>query len=261
MLVARAALHMWEEPCISGSNGSGTVFFAGCPLHCCYCQNAAISRGERGEQMSTSRLAAEFLRLQHEGAHNINLVTPTHYTPQILAALRAARADGLAIPAVWNTSGYERPETLEALRDQVQIYLTDYKYADSGLAQKYSHAPDYPEVAMAAISKMLELAGKPEFDRDGMMTRGVIVRHLVLPSAVTQSKRALKRLHTEFGDKVIISIMSQYTPMDGVPFAELRRRVTADEYDEVVDYAAFIGVERGFVQEGESASESFIPPF
>ncbi len=256
--IARAAPHYWEEPCISGTKGSGTVFFTGCPLGCVYCQNKSISSGGVGRAYSVGELADLFLSLQAQGVHNINLVTPTHFTPQIAEALDKAR---LSVPVVYNCSGYELPETLEMLRGRVGIFLPDFKYADGALAKRYSRAEDYPEVALAAIEKMLELVGEPTFDTDGMMVSGVIVRHMVLPNHTDNSMKALRMLKKAFGDRLLVSIMSQYTPMPNLPFEELSRPVTSDEYELVLDYADHLGITSGFRQEGGAVGESFIPDF
>lgn len=255
--VARAAPHMWEEPCISGKNGSGTVFFGGCNMKCTYCQNGAISRAAVGRELSVRQLADEFERLQREGVHNINLVTPTHYMPQILVAIDLS---GVTIPFVYNTSGYELPQSLELLKGRVSVFLTDFKYADNRLAGRYSAAPDYFERATAALDKMVELAGEARFDSDGMMTAGVIVRHLVLPGHTDDSLRVMEHLHRRYGDKIYVSIMNQYTPPKGAA-GPLGRKLTAREYDRVVDYAVSLGIERGFIQEGDTAKDSFIPEF
>ena len=261
--VSRASLHMWEEPCISGENGSGTVFFAGCPLHCVYCQNAKISGGITGKAYSIRELSDAFLGLMNKGANNINLVTPTHDIVQIKDALKIAKSEGLTIPVVYNTSGYEKVESLKLLRGLVDIYLPDCKYFSSELARKYSNAPDYFEVAYKAIREMYEQVGKPIFDENGIMKKGVIIRHLLLPGQLSDSKAVIKAMYEEFGDNVYLSIMNQYTPMPTVSekYSELAVKVSAQEYDELVDYAIDLGVENGFIQEGETASESFIPDF
>ena len=266
--VARAALHMWEEPCISGERGSGAVFFVGCPLGCVYCQNHAISRvrAPRGVKMDASALSDTFLRLQNdERANNINLVTATQYAPTVADAIYIARSNGLTVPVVWNSSGYETVDTLRMLDGLVDVYLPDFKYYDFALAAKYSHAADYPETARLALDEMFRQVGEPSFAygrddvEDGIMVRGMAVRHLVLPTHADDSKRVIRYLHERFGDGIYISIMSQYTPVaDGLP-QELTRSVTEDEYDDVVDYAVDIGVERGFTQEGGSVGESFVP--
>ena len=260
--VARAALHFWEEPCISGEEGSGTVFFSGCTMRCVFCQNREISRGEAGKLVSIERLAEIFLELQKKGANNINLVTPMHYAPQITAALDIARKNGLHLPIVWNTGGWELPESVEAVKNYSDIWLTDFKYFDNSLADKFSNAKNYFENASASLKKMLEQTGEPVFDDDGMMKKGIIVRHLVLPGHTDDSKKVLRWLWENFGDKIWISIMNQYTPLcSEEKFPELSRKVTDEEYDEVVDFAVSLGIENAFVQDGEAVSESFIPPF
>lgn len=259
---ARAALHMWEEPCISGERGSGAVFFSGCPLGCVYCQNRPIARGEAGMEITVERLAEIFLELQHKGAHNINLVTPTHYTPQIVEAVGQARSRGLGLPIVYNCSGYERAETLALLRDTVDIYLTDFKYMDEEAAARYSHAPDYPRIAKAALAEMFRQTGSAVFDEAGMMTRGVIVRHLLLPGRLRNAKAVIRHVYETYGDDVYLSLMNQYTPMSGMEkYPELNRRVTRREYERLLDWTLELGVENAFIQEGETAEESFIPAF
>ena len=260
--VARAALHFWEEPCISGEEGSGTVFFSGCTMRCVFCQNREISRGEAGKLISTERLAEIFLELQKKGANNINLVTPMHYAPQITAALDIARKNGLHLPIVWNTGGWELPESIEAVKNYSDIWLTDFKYFDNSLAEKFSNAKNYFENASASLKKMLDQTGEPVFDDDGMMKKGIIVRHLVLPGHTDDSKKVLRWLWENFGDRIWISIMNQYTPLcTDEKYPELFRSVTDEEYDEVVDFAVSLGIENAFVQDGEAVSESFIPPF
>lgn len=266
MVVARAALHFWEEPPLSGESGSGAVFFAYCPLRCAYCQNSTIAAGKVGKVVSSEKLADICLDLQAQGALNINFVTPTHYTPQIAESVGLARDKGLGLPIVWNTSGYERAEVVRALSQTVDVYLADYKYADSALAKRYSHAPDYPETALAAIRAMVDVAGSPAFDSvkgAPRMTGGVIVRHLMLPGALEQSKRAVARLYGEFGDSVLYSIMNQYTPVlrDDLAarFPELAVPVPSREYEELLDYADALGIDDYFWQDGPAAEESFIP--
>ena len=259
--VARAALHFWEEPCISGEEGSGTVFFSGCNLRCVYCQNVEIAAGVRGRTISTERLAEIFLELQEKGANNINLVTPSHYYAQIKEALLLVK-EKLHIPVIANTSSYDSVEVLREMEGLIDIYLADYKYADSALAAKYSHATDYPQVAAEALKEMFRQVGEPEFDERGIMKKGMVVRHLLLPGCIEDSKAVLKYLYETFGDSVFISIMNQYTPLVHVkPYPELNRRITEEEYEEIVDYAIELGIENGFVQEGETAEESFIPAF
>lgn len=263
LAVARAALHMWEEECISGKNGSGTVFFSGCSLGCIYCQNQNISRAKAGKVITVGRLAEIFLELQGQGAHNINLVTPTHYVPQIIEALETAKKEGLRLPVVYNTSGYERVETLRMLRGYVDIYLPDFKYMDEGLAREYSYAPDYPLYAKRALKEMVSQTGKFRMDEAaGLLKTGVVVRHLVLPGKTKNSKEVIRYLHETYGNRILVSIMNQYTPMPQVGnHPLLGRRVTKREYGRVVDYALDIGVEYGFIQEGEAACQSFIPEF
>lgn len=263
LVVARAALHMWEEPCISGTSGSGAVFFSGCPMRCKFCQNYQIAASKRGKAISVERLAQIFLELQEKGAANINLVTPTHYTPHIIEALDIARSNGLHLPIVYNTSGYEKPETLKRLEGYVDIYLPDFKYMDSALAKEYSNAPDYPEYAKSALEEMVRQTGTLKMDeRTGMALSGVIVRHLVLPGHVKNSKAVLRYLYETYGDRIYISIMNQYTPMPQVKeHKTLSRKVTKREYEKVMDYALKLGIENGFFQEGDVAEESFIPEF
>ena len=259
---ARAALHMWEEPCISGETGSGTVFFSGGPLRCVYCQNYQIARAEKGTEITVERVAEIFLELQEQNAANINLVTPTHYTLEIIEAIRIARSKGLKLPVVYNCSGYEKVETLKLLDGIVDIYLVDYKYEDSAIARRYSNASDYPTVVKGALDEMVRQCSSAEFGEEGMMQRGVIVRHLLLPGCLENAKAVVKYVYKTYGDKVFLSLMNQYTPLPHVAkWPELNRRVTVEEYEELVDYAIELGVENGFVQEGETAEESFIPEF
>ena len=262
---ARASLHFWEEPCISGTAGSGTVFFSGCPLHCVFCQNQNIANGTAGREITEERLAEIFLELQQKGAHNINLVTAGHFVPQVIRALTAAKQQGLIIPIVYNTSSYEKAETIRSLEGLVDIYLPDFKYMDENLSRSYSHAPDYSRVAKAAIAEMVRQTGPAVFengDEEGLMLRGTIVRHLILPGCIEDSKRIIRYLYETYGNEIYISIMNQFTPLPGLEkYPELNRRITEEEYDEVVDYAISLGLECGFVQEGETAEESFIPEF
>lgn len=263
LVVARAALHMWEEPCISGATGSGTVFFGGCNLKCVFCQNHTIALGDCGKQITIPRLADIFLELQTKGAANINLVTPTHYIPQIREALLLSKEQGLHLPIVYNTGSYESPKALQLLEGLVDIYLPDLKYYSAELSAKYSHAADYFEKATLAIAEMYRQVGPPVFhETTDMMKRGMIVRHLVLPGQTKDSKKVLRYLYETYGDNIYISIMNQYTPLPHVAqIPELNRRVTAEEYDKVVNFALQIGIENAFIQEGETAEESFIPPF
>ena len=259
---ARAALHMWEEPCISGARGSGAVFFSGCSLGCVFCQNRPIAAGEVAKPVPLSRLTEIFLELQEQGAANINLVTAGHFAPQTAWALAEAKRRGLRIPVVYNSSGYESKEALETLGDLVDVWLPDFKYMDPGLAKKYSHAEDCPRMACQAVDWMVRRAGLCEFDEEGYVQKGVIVRHLILPGHTKDSMAVLKYLHERYGDSIYISIMNQYTPLPQVEaYPELARRVTKREYEKVLDYALELGISNGFFQEGETARESFIPLF
>ena len=261
--LARAALHFWEEPCISGKQGSGTIFFSGCTLRCVFCQNHSIADGSVGKEISQQRFVQILLELQQKGANNINLVTPTHFVPLIIDGIQQARSQGFHLPIVYNTSGYESIETLQLLDGIVDIYLPDLKYYSSTIAQKYSFAGDYFSVASRALQEMYRQVGDPVFDANGIMQKGMIVRHLVLPGCTNDSKAVIQYLYQTFHDHIYISIMNQYTPMPTVQtrYPELNRNVTDEEYEEVVDFAIELGVENGFIQEGETADESFIPAF
>lgn len=260
--VARAALHFWEEPCISGDEGSGTVFFSGCNLRCVYCQNRKIAEGVYGKNITVDRLAAIFLELQDKGANNINLVTPSHYVLQIIKALEMAKEQGLTLPVVYNSSAYEKVETLKLLEGYVDVYLPDFKYMDRRLSGKYSKAEDYSVVAKRAIFEMVRQVGAPCFDDRGILQKGVIVRHLVLPGYTQDSKKIIKYLYDTYGNGIFISILSQFTPLSYLSeYPELNRKITEEEYEDVVDYAIEIGVDNGFIQEGDVAEESFIPDF
>ena len=262
IILARAALHMWEEPCISGKEGSGAVFFSGCSLGCKFCQNRQISRGQTGKKVTSDRLADIFLELQQQKANNINLVTAGHFLPQVAEAIEKSRNRGLQIPVVYNSSGYEKSEMLKLLEGLVDIYLPDFKYMDPELAEKYSYARDYPEVAREALKEMVRQTGTPEFDRQGIMKKGVIVRHLLLPGHVKDSRRVLEYLLSTYGKEIYISLMNQYTPMPAMKDdPRLSRKVTDREYQRLIDYGIQLGLENGFIQEGETAKESFIPEF
>lgn len=278
LTIARAALHFWEEPPISGEAGSGTVFFAHCPLKCVYCQNTVIAHGAYGESVGVERLSEICLELQSQGALNINFVTPTHYAPHIRAAVREARAAGLELPIVWNTGGYE---TVQSIRDNegiVDVYLTDFKYASNELGERYSRVPDYVERALAALDVMVEACGAPVYDEyhgEERMVRGVIVRHLMLPGALEDSKNVVRLLHERYGNLVRLSLMNQYTPVVQTAAErgderalrtlgrcpELANRVSEEEYEALLDYADELGVEDYFWQEGGACEESFIPAF
>ena len=272
LTAARASLHMWEEPCISGTRGSGTVFFSGCNLKCVFCQNHSIAVGKAGRAITTEHLAEIFLSLQDKGAHNINLVTSCHFVPQICAALELAKLQGLTVPVVYNTGSYESVETLKMLEGLVDVYLPDLKYYSSELSVRFSHAEDYFDVATKAIAEMFRQVGRPvlmtvDTLEPGtaschIMVRGMIVRHLILPGQTRDSKKILRHLHETYGSDIYISIMNQYTPLPHVAhIPELNRKLTEQEYNRVLNFALQIGIENGFFQEGEAASESFIPQF
>ena len=260
VIIARAALHFWEEPPISGEMGSGTIFFSGCSLSCVFCQNREISRGRAGKNVTVERLAEIMLELQAKGAHNINLVTPTHYIPSVAEAVRIAKQQHLSVPVVYNTGSYDTPEALKLLDGLVDIYLPDMKYYTPKTAKAYSNAANYPEAAKAAIAEMFRQVGEPTFDEKGIMKKGLIVRILLLPGHVAEAKLCLKYLLDTYGDKIYISLMNQYTPMPNMQ-PPLNRKVTREEYAQLTDYAERLGLANGFTQEFGTASESFIPPF
>ncbi len=259
-VAARAAPHFGEEPCISGERGSGAVFFAGCTLRCVFCQNYGLSRAKQGVPITVPRLREIFLELRDQGVHNINLVTASHYVPQVAEALSGLE---LGIPVVWNSSGYEKADTLKLLEGLVQVYLPDLKYLDGALAGNYSAAPDYPEVATAAIKEMFRQTGPFRFDEDGMLQSGVLIRHLILPGQAENSKRVIDWVSEQFEpDDVLFSLMSQYTPMgDLTRFPELKRRVSPAENDEVYQHLMDSSIENGFFQELEAATTDMIPRF
>ena len=268
IMLARAALHFFEEPSISGTEGSGAVFFCGCNLKCVFCQNEKISRGLIGKEVSVEELADIFLNLESQGANNINLVTPSHYVYQIKDALIRAKEKGLSIPIVYNSSAYELPETLRLLEGLIDIYLPDFKYMDEELAVKYSNAPGYPDIAKKAIEEMVRQVGAPVFDERGMMKKGVIVRHLLLPAGVKNAKSVVSYLNETYHDSIYISLMNQYTPMDtpslkkaGEKYPDLLRKVTKREYERLLDFVLSLNIENAYFQEGDTASESFIPDF
>lgn len=260
--IARAALHMWEEPCISGTRGSGTVFFSGCQLGCVFCQNYRIGAEGFGAAVTEERLEKIFLSLQEQGAHNINLVSATPHTDAVLRVLDRIRGNALTIPTVWNTGGYERVETLRRLDGYIDIYLPDYKYHDSERAKKYSGAADYPETALAAIREMVRQTGKYVLGDDGIMTRGTVIRHLVLPGGRHDSIACIDDIAQNIGtDEVLLSLMRQYTPFyRAAEFPEINRRVTTFEYESVCRRVQEYGFE-GFFQEKSSAKEEYTPPF
>lgn len=260
--IARAALHEWEEPCISGINGSGTIFFSHCTLGCVFCQNYEISTMGKGKIIDINRLAEICLELQEQGAHNINFVTATHYVLHIKEAIGIAKRRGLVIPIVYNTSGYEKVETLKHLEGYIDIYLPDFKYFKSSYARKYSKAKEYSEYAKRAIEEMVRQVGAPRFNKQGLMEKGVIVRHLMLPGLLFDSKHIIDYLYKTYKDEIYISLMNQYTPLKHVAsYPELNRPLNAQHYDYMVDYAIALGIENGFIQEGETNKESFIPAF
>lgn len=253
---------MWEEPCISGENGSGTVFFGGCSMGCIYCQNVEIRDGKAGKEISAERLAEIFFELREKGANNINLVTPTHFIPHIVKALDIAKSRNLNIPIVYNTGGYEKIETLKILEGYVDIYLPDFKYYNMNSAKEYSNAPNYTEYAKSAIAEMFRQVGAPQFYDNGIMKKGVIVRHLLLPHHLEESKKIVKYLYGTYKNDIFISLMNQYTPMPQMAEHNiLKERLTEKDYNKLINYAVDMGVENGFIQEGETAEESFIPPF
>ncbi len=258
--IARAALHAWEEPIISGTNGSGAIFFSGCSLGCIYCQNRAISGGASGKIITTSRLCEIMWELKEKGAHNINFVTPTHYAPTVKEAVQSARLNGFDLPIIYNTGSYDTPETIKMLKDSVDVFLPDLKYYIGRTASKYSNAPDYPECARSAIDAMYNQAGPVKLNPQGLIKSGVVVRILLLPSHLAEAKLAVSYLYKTYKDNIYISLMNQYTPMAGMS-PPLNRRVTRSEYRELTDYALSLGVTNAFIQEAGTASESFIPAF
>lgn len=260
--VARAALHYWEEPCISGKRGSGAVLFSGCSLHCVFCQNREISDGKEGKVISKERLSDIFMELADKGANNINLVTPGQYIPDIVWAVNDAKSRGMKLPIIYNTSGYENVTELKLLEGIVDVYLPDFKYMDSTLSAMYSRAKDYPSVAKQALSEMVRQ--QPDVvidDATGLIQKGVIVRQLLLPGHVNDAKAVLKYLYDTYHDHVYISMMSQFTPIALKDYPEINRTVTRREYERLVDYALEIGITNAFIQEGDVAKDSFIPAF
>ena len=260
--VARAALHYWEEPCISGKRGSGAVFFSGCSLHCVFCQNREISDGKAGKVISKERMSDIFIELVDKGANNINLVTPGQYIPDLVCAVNDAKSRGMKLPIIYNTSGYENVTELKLLEGIVDVYLPDFKYMDSTLSAMYSRAKDYPPVAKQALSEMVRQ--QPDVvidDATGLIQKGVIVRQLLLPGHVNDAKAVLKYLYDTYHNHVYISMMSQFTPIALKDYPEINRTVTRREYERLVDYALKIGITNAFIQEGDVAKDSFIPAF
>ena len=274
LFAARAALYYHEEPVISGSRGSGAVFFAGCNMGCVFCQNYAIAKAMTGTQLSSGRLTEIFLSLQEQGAHNINLITAEHFLPQVIRSLRDAKDQGLTLPVVYNTGTYERVEAIQALEGLVDVWLPDFKYISPRLSLAYSHTPDYFQYASKALQEMIRQCPEPLFSDgshtldapddadDPLMVRGVLVRHLVLPGSTQDSMDILKYLHDTYGDQIFISIMNQYTPMPQVKDdPDLGRKLSSGEYEKVVDYAISLGITNGFIQEEGTASRRYIPAF
>lgn len=261
--IARADLHFWEEPCISGTEGSGTVFFAGCPLKCVFCQNYEVANARAGYPVTIEELAQTFLKLQDKGALNINLVTPTQYAPQIAEALKLGRNMGLKLPIVYNCGGYEGVEALKGLEGLVDIWLTDFKYMNAETAARYSRCPDYPQKAKEALAEMVRQTRENVFDEEGRMKKGIIVRHLILPGHVREAQQLVRYLYETYGNRIWMSLMNQYTPFDRIKdqYPEISRKLTHREYNEVIDYTIDLGVENAYVQEGGTAKESFIPNF
>lgn len=260
--VARSALHYFEEPSISGSNGSGTIFFSGCNLKCCYCQNKEISTNNFGINISIKRLSELMLDLQSKKANNINLVTPTHFVPSIIEAIKLARENGLSIPIVYNTSGYESVDTIKLLDGYVDIYLTDFKYFDDKLGEDLSKVKNYFEVASTALDEMYKQVSKNKFSNNGLMTKGIIVRCLVLPTKGNDTKKIINYLYQKYQDNIYLSIMNQYTPVTtNTSFPFLNSKVSEEEYDDIINYALDLGVKNAYIQEGDTSDESFIPPF
>lgn len=260
VIIGRAAPHLWEEPCICTGKGSGAVFFSGCNLRCSFCQNGKISGGAVGRSVTDEELADIYLSLQEQGVCNINFVTPTPWVPNIRRSLDIAWDKGLYLPTVYNCGGYESLEALHSLRGYIGVYLPDFKYMDAELGKRFSGVPDYPEMAKRALHEMVEQRGEAVYSTDGTMIKGVIVRHLVLPGHTDDSMQIIEYLHKEYGNAIVISIMSQYTPMPNIT-GGLARKLTKEEYASVVTFAKSIGVENAYIQDGESATESFIPEF
>jgi putative pyruvate formate lyase activating enzyme len=260
--VARVSLHNWEEPCLSGENGSGTIFFSQCNLKCVFCQNHSISHKGIGKEITIERLAEIFIEQQERGAHNINLVTPTHFVPQIIEAIKLARSRGLIVPMVYNSNGYESLEAIQALKGYIDVYLPDFKYYDDKYAVRYSQAPNYFKSAENAIEEMFSQVGDAQFNENGMMMKGVIIRHLMLPGLLFDSKKVVDYVWKTFGHSVYISIMNQYTPVNNADkYPEINKPLNQDHYESLIDYCLSLGIKNAFIQEGGTVSESFIPHF
>lgn len=260
--IAKVSLHLWEEPCISGSKGSGTIFFSNCNLSCVFCQNHEISSSGAGVEISILRLSEIFLEQQEKGAHNINLVTPTHYVPQIIEALRLSKAKGLTIPILYNSNGYDSIDTIKSLKNYVDVYLPDLKYFDNKYSEKYSSAPNYFSFAKAAISEMVDQVGEAKFNQDGIIEKGVIIRHLMLPGLLFDSKKIIDFIYTKFGDLIYFSLMNQYTPMHKAKeYKELNKVLNSEHYDSLIDYCLKLGLTNGFIQDSGTSSEVYVPDF
>lgn len=260
--VARVSLHQWEEPCISGSNGSGTIFFSNCNLQCSFCQNYKISTEGIGKEISIERLSEIFLEQKQRGAHNINLVTPTHYVPQIIEALKIAKSKGLNLPIIYNTNSYENIQTLKSLEGYIDVYLPDLKYFDDKYSSKYSNSPNYFNYATKAIEEMFSQVGEFKINSKGLIEKGVIIRHLMLPGLLFDSKKIIDYVYNTFGNSVYLSIMNQYTPMPQInKHTELNKPLNKKHYDSLINYCITLGIKNAFIQEDETCSESFIPDF
>ena len=261
MVIARYSLHMWEEPCISGVKGSGTIFFSHCNLRCLFCQNYDISTLNKGKVVSIEEFSDICIELQKNGANNINLVTGTMYVPMIVKGIKLAKKKGLIIPVIYNNSGYDSVDTIKMLDGVVDVYLPDLKYYDDELADKYSKCRDYFKYASKAVEEMYKQVGKPVFDNNGMIRRGVIVRHLILPGNINDSKKIIKYLYYKYHDNIIISIMNQYTPIRLLEYEELNHKIKDKDYDEIINYAYDLGIRNAYIQEGDTQKTSFIPDF
>ncbi|WP_195469210.1 radical SAM protein [Clostridium sp. D43t1_170807_H7] len=260
--IARAALHFWEEPCISGKSGSGTVFFSNCNLKCVFCQNYKISSEGFGTEITIDRLAEIFLELQDKGANNINLVTPTHFVPQIIESLKIAKNKGLNLPIIYNTNSIDTLDTIKTLNGYIDVYLPDFKYFEDKYALKYSKIKGYSKNVLEVIDEMVKQVGHPKFNEDGIIVKGVIVRHLLLPGLLFDSKKIIDAIYKKFEDSVYISLMNQYTPMyNAKMYPEINKSINEKTYDSIINYALSLGVKNGFIQESGTNSEEFVPDF
>jgi putative pyruvate formate lyase activating enzyme len=261
MVIAKYSLHMWEEPCISGDNGSGTIFFSYCNMRCIFCQNYDISTLHKGRIVSIEEFSDICLKLQERGANNINLVTGTMYVPLIVKGIKLAKKKGLKIPVIYNTSSYENVDTIKMLKGIVDVYLPDLKYYSNSLGIKYSNCSNYFKYASSSIEEMFKQVGIPKYDKNGLIKKGVIVRHLMLPNNIEDSKKIIKYLYDKYKDDIVISIMNQYTPIRKLEYRELNNKVTKDDYDKLVNYAYDLGIRNAYIQDDETQDESFIPDF